>query len=90
VLGGGREAPSGGRRHRRVAAVASLFRRGGDFPGSVGESARSSRCQERWGTPSGATQRVGLVLATAASNGAGGRLWPGRGALAQEERSGLK
>jgi hypothetical protein len=84
VLGGGREAPrGGGRRHRWVAAAASLFRRGGDFPGSVGESVSSSRCQERWGTPSGATRRVGLVLAAAASNGAGGWLWPGRGAFAQ-------
>jgi hypothetical protein len=75
VLEGGREAPSGGgRRHRQLAAAASLFRRGGDFPGSVGESASSSRCQERWGTLSGATWWVGLVLVAAASNGAGGWL----------------
>jgi hypothetical protein len=39
VLGGGREAPSGGGRwHRRVAAAASLFQRGGGFLGSMGES----------------------------------------------------
>jgi hypothetical protein len=68
---------------RHLAAAVSLFQRGGDFPGSVGESASSSRCQERWGTPSGATRRVNLVLAAAASNGAGGWLWSGRGALAQ-------
>jgi hypothetical protein len=77
---GGREAPSGGgRRHQQVAAAASLFRHGGGFLGSVGES-KSSSSQERWGTPSRVVRRVSLVLAAAASNGVGGRLWPGHGA----------